>query len=190
MKNNSHLGETKEHRLKRFQDGPPIEIIETLINSMASFFMNEIGATFDNKSNPQTSLMFLGTHSIALTLSHGFWNKEGKQGYKLFLEHFIDGDTPDTKFSTIYEEIHEMRNIVAHRWINVGGHNFGYDFTMAEGWKIDGDVIFINPQIYLNQFIKTFSSGGRIYRYNTVLPTPETLESAKNRFISKYSEEL
>src|SRR6266404_7990479 len=140
MKNRAHQGETKEHRLKRFQNGPPLEIIDTLINSMANYFMNEIRATFDDLNNPQTSLMFLGTHSIALTLSHGFWNKGGEQGYKLFLENFVDGDTPDTKFSTISSEIHEMRNIIAHRWINVAGHEFGYDFVMPEGWKVDGDI--------------------------------------------------
>lgn len=189
MKNNAHLGETKEKRLKRFQDGPPLEIIDTLLNSMANFFMNEIKATFDNPANPQTSLMLLGTHSVALTIAHGLFNKGGEQGYKLFLENFIDGDTPDTKFSTIASEIHEWRNVIAHRWINVAGHNFGYDFDMPEGWKKQDDTIFLNPKKYLEHYVKTFGFGGRIYRYNTILTTDEMLEAAKQRFISKYTEE-
>jgi len=120
MKNNAHLGETKEQRLKRFTENPPYEVVATITNSMANHLMNELRAVFDNPANYQTSLMFLGTHSIALTLAHGYFNKGGEDGYKLFLEHFIDGDTPDTKFSTVASRIHEWRNVLAHRWIKIG----------------------------------------------------------------------
>src|SRR3954469_8882645 len=104
--NNAHLGETLEQRLKRFQDGHPIEVIETVIQSMASFFVNELRSVFDNSANRQTTLMFLGTHSISLTLAYGLFGKDGEVGYNLFLKHFIDGDKPDTIFSTVSSEIH------------------------------------------------------------------------------------
>lgn len=190
MQNNAHLGETKEHRLQRFQ-GPPIEIIETLLSSIQSFFNNEIGAVFDNPTNPQTSLMILGVHSVALTLAHGLFNKQGKQGYKLFVETYMDGNTGDTKFSTIAFEIHEWRNVIAHRWLNVAGHEIGYNFGMVEGWRKEGEVIFINPKIYLEHFLKAFDrrQGGMLYRYNELLTTDEMLEAAKMRFLSKYEEE-
>lgn len=188
MKNNAHLGETKEKRLKRFQEGPPLEVIETIINSMANFFVNELRTVFDNPANYQTSLMFLGTHSIALTISHGLFDRGGEDGYRLFLENFIDGETPDRKFSTIASEIHEWRNVIAHRWINVAGHEISYDFEMPEGWKREDNFLLINPRIYLEQFLETFDGGGRIYRYKKILVTDEMLEEAKKRFISKYVE--
>lgn len=186
MKNNAHFGETKEQRIKRFTENHPYEIVETLINSMAKYLVNELRTVFENPTNHQTSLMFLGTHSIALTLSNGYFNKKGKDGYKLFLEHFIDGDTLDTKFSTIASRIHEWRNVLAHRWINISGHSFSYDFNMPEGWKIEGEFLLINPKIYLGYFLKAFGPGGKIYEYEKVLTTDELWEAAKKRFISKY----
>ncbi len=188
-KNNAHLGETKEQRLKRFRDGHPIEVIETVIQSIANHFVNELRSVFDNPPNRQTTLMFLGTHSIALTIAYGLFGKGGEDGYKLFLENFVDGDRPDTQFSTVAPEIHEWRNILAHRWINVAGHSFSYEFGMPEGWKREDEFLLVNPQIYLNQFLATFGAGGRIYGYKKVLTTDEMYEAAKQRFISKYVEE-
>ncbi len=187
--NYAHLGETREQRLKRFQENGPIEVIETVIQSMGNYFVNELRPVFDNPANRQTTLMFLGTHSIALTIAYGLFGKGGEDGYKLFLEHFIDGDKDDRKFSSVAPEIHEWRNILAHRWINVAGHSFSYDFDMPEGWKREDEFLLVNPQVYLNQFLETFGAGGRIYRYNKVLTTDAMYEAAKQRFISKYVDE-
>ena len=187
--NNAHSGETKEQRLARFKNGHPTEVIETIIQSMGNYFVNELRVVFDNTSNRQTNLMFLGTHSIALTISHGLFGRGGEDGYKLFLENFADGETPDKTFSTVASEIHEWRNVIAHRWINVAGHSISYDFDMSEGWKKHGEFLLINPQVYLNQFLETFGKGGRIYRYNKVLTSDIMREEAKQRFISKYTDE-
>jgi hypothetical protein len=186
--NNAHLGETMEQRLKRFTEGQPLEVISTITNSIANHFINELRIVFDNPPNPQTTLMFLGTHSIALTISYGLFNESGEDGYKLFLEHFVDGDTPDTKFSTVAKRIHEWRNVLAHRWINVAGHSFVYNFNMLEGWKVEGEFLLINPKIYLDQFTKAFAAGGKIYQCNSLLTTDRIREEAKKRFISKYVE--
>lgn len=70
-KNNAHLGETREQRLERFQKNPPYEVVATLTNSIANHFINELRTVFDNRDNYQTTLMFLGTHSIALTITYG-----------------------------------------------------------------------------------------------------------------------
>lgn len=189
MRNNTHLGETKEQRLKRFTENHPYEVIATITNSMANNFLNELRTVFDNPHNYQTSLMFLGTHSIALTIAYGLFNKHGEEGYRLFLERFIDGDTPDTKFSTVATRIHEWRNVIAHRWINVAGHSFSYDFDMPEGWKIEDEFLLVNPRIYLGQFLNAFGAGGSIYKYDDILTTEELWEGAKQRFISKYIDE-
>lgn len=141
-----------EQRLKRFTENHPYEVIDTITNSMANHLVNELATVFDNPDNYQTSLMFLGTHSIALTIAHGFFNIHGEEGYELFLRNFIDGDTPDTKFSTVDSRIHEWRNVLAHRWINVAGHSFSYKFDMTEGWKFEGEFLLVNPRIYLDYF--------------------------------------
>lgn len=177
-----------EHRLARFRDGHPLEIIDTLTNSIHNFFNNEIRAVFDDPQNPQTSLMILGTHSVALTLAFGLFNEHGLRGYRLFLEYFVDGDSADTKFSAIAQDIHEWRNVLAHRWLNVAGHSFGYDFNMAEGWKKVDGTTFINPKIYLERYLTAFGPGGLIYRVDEIL-SPEQLEAAKWRFLSKYEDE-
>ncbi len=191
MKNNAHIGETKEHRLKRFEENPPVEIIETLLCSIQNFFNNEIEATISDLTHPQTSLMILGIHSVALTIANGFFDSQGLRGYKKFLETYMDGDTSDTKFSTIASELHEWRNVIAHRWLNVAGHEIGYDYNMPEGWKKVGEVVFINPKIYLQHYLNAFNSnkGGMLYCYNAILATDELLEAAKQRFLSKYTEE-
>ncbi len=187
--NNAHLGETREQRLNRFQQNGPIEVIETVIQSTANYFVNELRTVFDNPPNRQTTLMFLGTHAIALTIGYGLFGKNNFENYKLFLENFIDGDREDTTFSLVAPEIHEWRNILAHRWINVAGHSFAYDFDIPEGWKREDEFLIVNPQIYLKQFLETFGAGGRIYRYNKVLTSDEMYEAAKSRFISQYVEE-
>jgi len=187
MKNNAHLGEAKEKRLERFQ-GADIEFIETLINSIANYFNNEIRTTLDSLENPQTSLMILGIHSVALTIAFGFFDNDKETGYKLFLENFVDGDTSDTKFSTIASEIHNWRNVIAHRWLSPTGFHFGYNFEMKEGWKKEGDVVFINPKIYLQCYLKAFGPSGKIYRYTKILNTDKKLRDAKDRFLSQYVE--
>lgn len=183
MKNNSH-GETKEKRLKRFIKNPPYEIIATLLNSIANFFNNEIVLT-TKENNYQTSLMFLGVHSVALTVSEGLFNKTGLDGYKLFLKRFVDGDTPDTKFSTIAKSIHDWRNVLAHQWMGSIGHRIGYDYKMTSGWKKLGNVIFINPRIYIEHYLKAFGPSGKIWNWENML-TETKQQEAKKRLIAKY----
>ncbi len=185
MKNNAH-GETKEKRLERFQSNAPYEVIATLLNSIANFFNNEIALTTQG-SNYQTSLLLLGVHSVALTISEGLFNKTGSDGYKLFLEKFVDGNTPDTKFSTIAKSIHGWRNVIAHQWIGSIGHTIGYDYDMSLGWEIRDDTTFINPRIYTEQYLKAFGPGGKMWDWQTMLDTTQQNE-AKQRLIKKYLE--
>jgi hypothetical protein len=181
-------GETKVNRLKRFEEGPPQEVIDTTLNSIHSFFNTEIRATFADKTRSQTSLMVLGIHAVALTIAYGFFNEHGKKGFTSFLINFVDGDTPDTAFSTIAAEIHEWRNVIAHRWINVAGHSFSYDCEMKEGWRRDEKGVFLNPQIYLEHYLNAFGGGGKIYNYEQIL-SDNDMQSAKRRFIDKYEQE-
>ena len=181
MENRSH-SESREARLARFQKNPPVEAIGTLLNSVDSFFNNEIRLT---PENTQTSLLFLGIHAAALTISEVFFNKTGSEGYKLFLEKFVDGDSDNTKFSTIAELIHDWRNVLAHQWLGSVGHEIGYDYEMKFGWQKRDDVTFINPKIYCDHYLKAFS--GKIWEFEKIFSEPE-LQAIKNRIIKKYLE--
>lgn len=184
MENRAH-NEPKEQRLKRFQNGPPVEIIETLLNSIDNYFNNEISLTIDER-NYQTSLLFLGIHAVALTISESFFDKKGEEGYRLFLEKFVDGNTEDKKFSKIADEIHNWRNVLAHQWLASSGHKIGYDYKMSLGWEKRNGVTFINPKIYCNQYLSAFRDGNRkIWNYKDFLNDSE-LENVKNRLINKY----
>lgn len=185
-KNNSHKTETRDHRLNRFQNGEPYEIIDTLIMSIANYFNNEIRLTV-YEDNYQTSLLLLGVHSVALTISEGLFGETGPAGYKLFLEKFVDGDTSDTKFSDIAEDIHKWRNVIAHQWIGSIGHDIGYDYLMNKGWEIRDGITYLNPRIYAEHYLKAFGSGGKIYDWQHLLIGSEK-EEAKARLIKKYLE--
>lgn len=181
MAENKSHGESYSKRLKRFQDGPPEESISTLLNSISNYFNNEIKNTPDNY---QTSLLFLGIHAAILTISESLFNRTGQDGYKYFLENFVDGQSEDLKFSKIASKIHDWRNILAHQWLGSSGHLLGYNYEMKEGWKEIKGVIFINPRLYCDQYLKVFS-GDKIWNYSSYLADKE-LESAKKRIIKKY----
>lgn len=185
MKNNAH-SEIKEHRLRRFQQNHPIEIIDTLTNSINNYFNNEIALTVKDE-NYQSSLLFLSIHAVALTISEGLFGKTGPDGYKLFLEKFVDGETADTKFSVIAQSIHDWRNVLAHQWIGSIGHSIGYDYMMPFGFEIRDEVLFINPKIYCEHYLKAFGTDGKIYKYREYL-TVDEMEQAKNRLVKKYLE--
>ena len=182
MKNNAHQIEPFEKRLARFQNGSPVESIETLLNSIANYFNNEIIIIPERF---QTSLLFLGIHSTALTVSEIFWDLKGVSGYKRFHETFIDGDTEDTKFSFVAEKIHNWRNILAHQWLGSLGYNIQYNYEMNLGFKVKDNLLTINPKIYCDFYIKAFSAGGKIWKYEKLLSSSE-LEDAKQGIIDKF----
>jgi len=184
MKNNANLGESRDHRLKRLQGGEPDEAISTLLNSISNFFNNEIRITPDNT---QASLLFLGIHASALTISEALFGKTGKDGYKKFLEVYIDGETENTKFSLIAKDIHNWRNVLAHQWIGSIGHVIGYDYVMTNGWERRDGELFINPKIYCEKYIGAFDTDGRIWDYRSILTEAEQ-EHAKNRIVKKYQQ--
>ncbi|MDO8560086.1 MAG: hypothetical protein Q7S23_03585 [bacterium] len=183
MENRAH-GESRDERLRRFQDNPPTEAIGTLLNSVANFFNNEIAIT---PNNSQTSLLFLGIHAAALTISEVFFDKSGVEGYKLFLEKFVDGDSDDTKFSIIADLIHDWRNVLAHQWLGSVGHKIGYDYVMRLGWEVRDGITYINPKIYCEHYLKPFSSNGKMWDFLSMFSASE-LEDIKSRIIKKYLE--
>lgn len=182
MENNAHKSESKEHRLQRLQNGHPVEAIETLLNSIDNYFNNEIRLTV---GNAQTTLLFLGVHAVSLTVAEVFFGKSGSEGYRLFLENYVDGDTEDTKFSQVADTLHDWRNILAHQWIGSLGHDIAYDYGAELGWERHDQTLIINPRIYYEQYIAAFSAAGKLWRYDKMF-TEQELEEIKDRIVEKY----
>jgi len=176
--------EPKARRLRRLRSGPPIEAIETLLNSINNFLNNEISLTIKHH---QTSLLFLGIHAAALTISEALFGKSGKEGYRTFLEKFVDGQSKDRKFSKIAHVLHDWRNILAHQWISSRGHKIEYDYKISKGWRQNKDRVVINPKIYCECYLQAFSKDGKIWQYQSFL-SPQELKKAKQRIIEKYEE--
>jgi hypothetical protein len=184
-KNRTHNTESQPKRLARLQTNP-IEAIETLLNSIDNFFNNEIRKTPDHF---QTSLLFLGIHAAALTIGEVFFGNTGRDkdlnNYREFLKTFVDGATPDTTFSTVAEDVHNWRNILAHQWIGSLGHTIEYDYQAALGWEKKGGILVINPKIYCEQYLNAFTAGGKIWSYDAVF-TPKQLTQIHTRIVEKY----
>ena len=184
MKNRAHYIESLGDRLARFKNGSPFEAIETLLLSIQNFFNNEI---IHASKNYQKSLLFLGIHAAALTISEVLWGIKGESGYKKFLETFIDGDTEDTKFSYVSNKIHNWRNVLAHQWLASSGYEIQYDYEMKLGFKIVNNILTINPKIYCDKYIEAFDNNCKIWDYINLLDKKE-LNNIKQRVIKKFIE--
>lgn len=79
------MTEDKAKRLARFQNGSPIEIIETILNSIANFYITEIDHA---ASSHLWLLVVLGIHSVVLTVSGGIFDKRGLTGFTFFREFY------------------------------------------------------------------------------------------------------
>lgn len=110
-----------------------------------------------------------------------------KNGFKKFLQTFIDRNTPDTKFSNVADKIHNWRNILAHQWLGKSEYKIEYDYNMNFGYKLNGDLLIINPKIYFDCYIKAFSNVGKIWECEHFL-IKEELEQSKNNIIEKFLE--
>ena len=88
---------------------------------------------------------------------------------KFLLEKKNDPDllkgSDDGCFSLIAQELHGWRNILAHGWLSLRGHNIEYDYEMKEGFKRTGDDLYINPKIYLELYLNAFDKNGRIWKF-------------------------
>lgn len=174
--------EDKKARLKRFRNGPPVEIIETLLNSIDNFFNNEIDVAAEANL---WHLVILGDHAVALIIADGLFGKSGPDGFKLFLQYFVDTNKKGFNFSQIYRDIHAWRNAIAHQWLSFSGYRFGLDFKIPAGWEKRNGVTFFNPILYHKSFKSAFSAGGKIWDYDKILNDKE-LEEAKIRLLNKY----
>lgn len=114
------------------------------------------------------------------------FGRAGLRGTEFFLEHFADGASEDLKFSRIAQEIHGVRNIIAHRGYSKTQHEIQYFLDdMAEGWRreVDGSLA-INPKLYGIQIEDTFRRRAIYSTFSS--QDPLHLLRLKYRFIRKW----
>jgi hypothetical protein len=156
----------------------PENAITLLIISINSFLNNEIKITVD-QNPPQTSLLFMGIHAVALTISEVLFNKKGEEGYERFLKEFIDEGAEDKCFSRIAVEIHAWRNTLVHGWLSLRGHNVEYEYDMQKGFETKDETLYINPRIYLDLYLLAFQKNGRIWQYLEKMTRDDLLQAQR-----------
>lgn len=179
--------ETFKQRLQRFENNSPVESIETILNNILNYFIPHLDIASKKKLD---DLLILGIHSIIETISENIFLKKGKDGFKFYLKNFVDVDKDGFRFSEIAKVLNDLRNIIAHQKISRLGHSFGYDDSIKVGYKVDGSIIILNPNIYFLQFKGAFSgeidkTRLRIWDYKKLLKQKQMGE-AKEKFISKF----
>lgn len=182
--------ETFEQRLKRFRDGPPQEIIGTLLNSINTNYIRELKILMSN-GGEIGYLPIIGVHSIIMTISKDVFSKTGKRGFKYYLKNFVDWDKDGFRFSEISDVLYDWRNVIVHQFISRLGHSIGFDYVMDTGYRYSNETIFINPRILCRQLISGFEGDRRtqniIWHYSEILGKGG-MEKAKVRILKKYIE--
>lgn len=175
--------EDKDKRRKRFEEGVPLEIIETLLNSVDNYFNRaQIAVAAEAKA---WDLVFIGIHAAATTIGTGLFSDSPLTAYGQFLESFVDTDELGGDFSRIAKELHDWRNVLTHRWLSERGYGFGFDFEQKLGWREQDGVILLNPRLYHAAYQKAFAANGRIWKWGAIL-TQEQIETAKVRLLKQY----
>lgn len=171
--------EPYETRLARLREGSPTEAILSLVNSQGIYLI-DIELTVAAQHGLST-LLILGIHSIAKTwIDLLYPEQRAVDGFREYLRNFVDGEEPDKKFSEIASEINRMRNIIAHQWFSQFGYTFGRNLEMSEGWKREGEAIYINPIVYFQCFKVKFGMTAAIIKE---LFSEEQREQIKQRII-------
>jgi hypothetical protein len=155
--------ETFEKRLKRYTDENDLEIFGWLTILMQNPYLHELHLA---KVNRLYHCVYLFTHAIMQTVAENMFGLKGKDGTKFYLENFVDGATPDRQFSLISDDIHHVRNVIAHQGYSSAQHTVEYFCDeIPEGWKRDSNTVLINPRIYAEQFEKAFTTGAHVQKY-------------------------
>ena len=105
-------GESFEKRLKRYTDQPAADTLGWMTMLLQNQHVVELRRARENKLY---YCVYLMAHSIIQTVSETMFGLTGLEGTHFFLEQFADGDGEDKKFSRVSADIHDVRNVIAHR---------------------------------------------------------------------------
>ena len=174
--------ESFKDRLRRFTFGKPIEVFAGITNNIACTFNGELKIA---RAKKMTTTICLLTHAIMQVVADKIYSKAKEDRTKFFLETFVDGDTPELKFSSIACELHSWRNVEAHQIFFKDGHTINIDYEMPEGWKREEHgILHLNPGKYADRYLKMLRS--RLF-FDHWKQEPEKRQTVrKYRFIADY----
>jgi hypothetical protein len=177
------MAETFGQRLKRYADQPATDTLGWMTMMLQNYHVVELRRA---REGSLYHCVYLLAHSIIQTVSETMFGLVGLSGTRFFLERFADGATEDRKFSRIASEIHDVRNIIAHRGYSRMQHEVQYFIDdIPEGWRRERDgSLTINPALYSNQVEDVFR---RSTLYLTFCQQPPLrLLQAKYRFVRSW----
>ena len=163
--------ESFDDRLRRFlshEDEVPL----TLLVWAQNFLLPQVHMA---KENHLDNLTFLSTHAFIQTFSDMALGLQGRTATHYFLHSFMDDAMSNRQFSQVSEEIHEMRNVMAHKLFSSRTHDIALDYTMAEGWRRDQTLLRINPDVYAEQFIAAID-GGRLWQWKNFVTREQRIK--------------
>lgn len=174
--------ETFKERLKRYTDRDALDTFGWLRMLIQNHHVPELRSAAEQKLY---QCVYLMAHAIMQTVSETMFDKSGFDGTDFFLRTFVDPTGQGPQFALIASEIHEVRNLIAHRAYSGLQHTVEYfadDIT--EAWKKDGGVLLINPAIYSSRIEQVFWSS-IVYKTFEALPEKDRLQR-KYGFIAKW----
>jgi len=178
--------ESYEKRLQRLSEGPPDEIILSILNAVDNFLLSEISVASKNGLN---DLVILGIHGVIMTITEHVFLKSGKSGFKFYLENFVDKDEPGWEFSHISSSIYDLRNVVAHQCLSKLGHVMGYDDQQTLGYRHEDGILWLNVTAYSEQFRAGFEGKGKtkhwIFDYKDFL-NQAAMKTVKNNYLESF----
>ncbi len=160
-----------DDRLRRFlshEDEVPL----TLLVWAQNYLLPQVRMASDNSFE---NLVFLITHAFIQAFSEKVLGRRGPTATSYFLESFMDEVESDRQFSRVSDEIHEMRNVMAHQLFSSRTHDIAFDYGMAEGWRRDQNLLRLNPNVYAEQFIAAVD-GGRAWSWKDFIKVEDRVK--------------
>lgn len=172
--------ETRDMRLKRWLDSEPSEIF----GWMTVWAQNALVPQIKVLSRPHFEEgLFLVTHGFIQAFMENVFDIRGRDATQEYLKRFVDGRKKLDKFSLIADEMHEMRNVMAHQIYSSLTHEIAFDYRLTTGWARQTGALHLNPKIYADQFIDSLE--GRLHvRVGSVTRLQQV--KRKYRFLAKW----
>jgi len=134
--------------------------------------LHQLGTVREKKLE---DMIFLSTHAFIQAFSKIAFGKVGRSATLFFLKEFMDGPKEGQQFSLIGDEIHEMRNVIAHQVFSIRTHHIAINYTIADGWKKEPDLLHINPEIFALQF-EAALNGGRLWKWHKFVTKEDAIK--------------
>lgn len=175
-----------EKRLSRLLNGDPREFALNIRVSYENDLVHQIRYARENWG-AQPVLMLLAIHSAMQTISDYVFGKQGPDGTKFYLENFIDGTGPGEDFSAIAAEIHEARNVLAHRWSSSLFYRFVLNPSIERGWLQRDGCIHFNPLVFADRFLASWADSNFYDRWRDLVKEVD-MEVHQLRFVRDWLE--